>query len=148
MDGFHLDNRVLTERGVLNRKGAPDTFDAQGFLHLVSCLPHQSEIYFPVFDRGIDAAIAGAGYLKEDCETVIIEGNYLMFDAPIWRDLAPFWDLSIQLQVSKEVLFERLIKRWLDHGFSLQQAQAKVTGNDMKNAERVALATLPADITL
>ena len=31
MDGFHLDNRLLEPRGLLPRKGAPETFDFGGF---------------------------------------------------------------------------------------------------------------------
>ena len=31
MDGFHLDNAVLRSRGILDRKGAPESFDADGF---------------------------------------------------------------------------------------------------------------------
>ena len=30
MDGYHLDNAVLVERGLLPRKGAPQTFDVDG----------------------------------------------------------------------------------------------------------------------
>jgi pantothenate kinase len=36
MDGFHLDNRIPIERDRLVEKGAPDTFDAGGFLNMVA----------------------------------------------------------------------------------------------------------------
>ncbi len=39
MDGFHLDNALLEARGLLARKGAPETFDARGFLHLMYLPP-------------------------------------------------------------------------------------------------------------
>jgi pantothenate kinase len=35
MDGFHYDNAVLDQLGLRARKGAPETFDAAGFLHLM-----------------------------------------------------------------------------------------------------------------
>ncbi len=35
MDGFHLDNSVLDARGLRLRKGAPETFDAEGFVRLI-----------------------------------------------------------------------------------------------------------------
>ena len=35
MDGYHLDNTLLVQRGLLDRKGAPASFDAAGFVHLV-----------------------------------------------------------------------------------------------------------------
>ena len=38
MDGFHLDNAVLDKLGLRARKGAPETFDALGFVHLMQRL--------------------------------------------------------------------------------------------------------------
>ena len=38
MDGFHLDNESLAARGLLQVKGAPETFDLAGFAGLVSDL--------------------------------------------------------------------------------------------------------------
>ncbi|MEP4699646.1 MAG: hypothetical protein ABJZ79_00725, partial [Parasphingorhabdus sp.] len=51
MDGFHLDNQILSDRGLLNRKGAPETFDALGLVHLVSRLQSKAEVFYPTFDR-------------------------------------------------------------------------------------------------
>jgi pantothenate kinase len=61
LDGFHLHNQILIDRGLLPHKGAPDTFDAQGFAHLIGRLHDDPEVYYPVFDRARDIAIAGAG---------------------------------------------------------------------------------------
>ena len=38
MDGYHLDDAVLAARGLRHRKSAPETFDDQGFLHLLDRL--------------------------------------------------------------------------------------------------------------
>jgi len=35
MDGFHYDDVVLGRRGLQSRKGAPETYDVQGFIHLM-----------------------------------------------------------------------------------------------------------------
>ena len=82
MDGFHLDNSVLTDRGILDRKGSPPSFDAIGLLRLVQVLGAAQELYYPVFDRARDLSIAGAGHIAPDCDTIVIEGNYLLMDAP------------------------------------------------------------------
>ena len=29
----------------------------------------------------------GAGFVSEECDLVLVEGNYLLLDAPFWRDL-------------------------------------------------------------
>lgn len=146
MDGFHLDNEILKGRGMLERKGAPQTFDAQGFLHLVGRFHHEAEVFFPVFDRSRDLAVAGAGIVDPTIETVIVEGNYLLFDAPIWRELLKYWDLSIRLNVPPEVLRSRLVSRWVHHGFSAKQAAARADENDMANAQIVWERSAPADI--
>ena len=36
-DGYHLDNRLLESRGLLARKGAPETFIAHGFRDASAC---------------------------------------------------------------------------------------------------------------
>ena len=58
MDGFHLDNRILTARGILDRKGSLPSFDAIGLLRLVQVLGASQELYYPVFDRDRDLSIA------------------------------------------------------------------------------------------
>ena len=148
MDGFHLDNRLLDARGLRAQKGAPQTFDAAGVLRLIQALQGAEGVVYPLFDRAHDIAIAGAGYVPPDCDTVLVEGNYLLFDAPIWRDLATRWSLSIALTPPPEVLQARLVQRWLDHGLTAQDAARRANDNDMKNAELVVQHMLPADLTL
>lgn len=71
MDGFHLDNALLESRGLLQRKGAAETFDADGFCHLVGRIARgDADIVYPVFDRHRDIAIAGAAHVKADVEFV------------------------------------------------------------------------------
>ncbi len=148
MDGFHLDNRILKARGLLARKGAPETFDVDGLLRLVAALHDADTVYFPIFDRDRDLAIAGAGEVTEDCDTIIVEGNYLMFDAPGWRALNDWWDLSVRLDVPLAILEQRLVDRWLAHGLTPDQAHARAADNDLRNAARVAAASLAADIVI
>lgn len=134
MDGFHLDNRLLEARDLLARKGAPETFDVAGFRHLMTRLRTEDEVVFPLFDRSLDRAIAGAGCLTADTRTVLIEGNYLLLDSPGWRDLKSQWDLSVYLSVPQEVLRQRLMERWRGYGFTDAEAARKVEMNDLPNA--------------
>ena len=148
MDGFHLDNRVLDARGLRHRKGAPDTFDLRGFARLMADLATGGEVIYPLFDRDRDLAIAGAGVLPAQCDLVVVEGNYLLFDAPGWRDLSRFWTLSVFLDVPRARLLERLSARWIAHGLSAEDAQARAEGNDLANAELVQGHRLRADMNL
>ena len=49
MDGFHLADVALRALGRLDAKGAPDTFDASGYAHLVQRVVSETEspIYVP-----------------------------------------------------------------------------------------------------
>ncbi len=148
MDGFHLDNAVLDARGLRQRKGAPETLDAQGFLHLVRRLRDAGEVVAPIFDRARDIAIAGAQVVPADTQIVICEGNYLLFDEDPWRDLAPLWDLTARLDVPLPEMRARLIQRWLDHGLSRAAATRRAESNDVPNAQRVLDRELPAQLLL
>lgn len=146
MDGFHLDNALLSARGDLARKGAPHTFDAAGFTHMIKRLQSEDDVIYPRFDRALDSSIAGAGCVSARTQTVIVEGNYLLLDAPNWRDLAGIWDLSIALDVPEDTLRDRLIARWMQHGFDKTSALAKAEANDLPNAQLIAARSLPADL--
>ena len=147
MDGFHLDNSILLERNLIDVKGSPGTFDVRGFAELISRLGNEPEIIFPKFDRDKDLAIAGAGFVSEECDLVLVEGNYLLLDAPFWRDLWKYWDFSIFLDVESKLLRERLLQRWLDQGLSLYKAKKRVNDNDLVNLKTVVCSSSVADFT-
>lgn len=146
MDGFHLDNPILEARGLLDRKGSPETFDANGMAALVPRIKNETEVFYPTFDRARDIAIAGSGVVDASSDTVIVEGNYLLYDAPVWCDLLTHWDLSIRLDVPVSLIHERLIARWLDHGLSRETAEIRASQNDLPNARLMSNHSLLADI--
>jgi pantothenate kinase len=148
MDGFHLDNAILDARGLRPRKGAPETFDSAGFVHLIRRLQHRVEVFVPLFDRSRDLAIAGATVVSADCEVIIVEGNYLLFDESPWSELATLWTVSARLDVPLPELRARLIQRWLSLGLSRAAATRRAESNDIPNAARVIEKSLPADVIL
>ncbi len=148
MDGFHLHNTILDARGLRPRKGAPETFDADGFLNIINRLKENVEVIAPMFDRAQDQAIAGAIEVPADTQVVIVEGNYLMFEEAPWEFLAPLWDLTARLDVPMAQLRARLIQRWLSLNYSRAVATRRAEGNDIPNAERVLKHALPCDLTL
>jgi len=147
MDGFHLDNAILEARSMLQRKGAPETFDANGFIRLIKAIKSGEEVFAPVFDRPRDLSIAGAVVIPANARYVIAEGNYLMFDEAPWSALAGLWDVSVRLDVPMPELRARLIQRWLSQNLSRAVATRRAESNDIPNAQRIIAKALPCDFT-
>jgi pantothenate kinase len=149
MDGFHFDNQVLKERGLLERKGAPETFDFDGFKSMLQRLKSLSDdIAVPLFDREADLARAGAAVVKAGDRIVVVEGNYLLLDEAPWNELAGLFDYTVFLDVPRGALAHRLVQRWIDHGMPEEEARERAFSNDMVNAERVISAMIEPNLTI
>lgn len=90
MDGYHLDDGLLAARGDLARKGAPHTFDLDGFAVMLDRLAADDgrPVLVPVFDRALEISRAGARQIDAAARLIVVEGNYLLLDRPGWRDLS------------------------------------------------------------
>ena len=148
MDGFHLDNSTLRQMDILDRKGAPETFDASGFVALVRALRSNKDLFFPTFDREADSTVPRGGQIGKQTNVVVVEGNYLLLDNPPWSELADLFDLTVSIDVDRDVLESRLIKRWLDHGLSEADAEARALSNDMRNVEFVTNNSRASDFVI
>ena len=148
MDGFHYDDAVLIARGARGRKGAPDTFDVQGFRHLLRRLRHEDEVAIPLFDRDLEISRAGADIVTAADRLLVVEGNYLLLNEAPWPELGPLLDLTVWIEVPEVELDRRLMARWADHGKTPAAARAWIDGNDLPNIRRVTGNSRPADVTL
>ncbi|MEI2300823.1 nucleoside triphosphate hydrolase [Ensifer sp. MJa1] len=149
MDGFHMDNAVLEAKGLLARKGAPETFDVRAFLSTIAAVrAHDGEVLVPVFDRSREIAIASARIVAPETRIVLVEGNYLLLDEAPWNRLDGAFDFSIFINPGVEELERRLLKRWYDHGYDEEAARKKAFGNDIPNAHRVVDHQRRADLVL
>jgi pantothenate kinase len=149
MDGFHMDNAILIERGMLARKGIPESFDVRGFLDIIRAVQlADQEVLVPVFDRSREIAIASARAVSPDHRFIIVEGNYLLFNQGKWAELDGVFDYSIMLAPPIEVLEERLWARWRGYKLTEEAASAKVYGNDLPNGRLILGNRRPADVTL
>ncbi|MGA0541130.1 nucleoside triphosphate hydrolase [Neotabrizicola sp. VNH66] len=146
MDGFHYDDRVLEARGLRSRKGAPETFDAMGFLHLLRRLRDEDEVAIPLFDRDLEISRAGADIVLPSDRILIVEGNYLLLDRAPWTQAAALFDLTVFVEVPEEELVRRLTDRWRHHG--RPDAAQWIESNDLPNIRTVLTGSTPAEIVL
>ena len=148
MDGFHYDDAVLVARGARGRKGAPDTFDVQGFLHLLRRLRTEDEVAIPLFDRDLEISRAGADIVTAADSVLVVEGNYLLLNESPWPQTAPLFNLTVWIDVPESELDRRLLARWAHYGKTPEQARAWIDSNDLPNIRRVTQNSRPADVVL
>jgi len=115
MDGFHLANSELNRLGLNSTKGAPDTFDAYGFIALLRRLKTADEpvVYAPVFSRTLNESIGSAQPVRAGVRVVVIEGNYLLVGEPAKN--APAASLRWSGARSAQVASVRLASAREDH---------------------------------
>lgn len=149
MDGFHMDNGLLEEAGLLPRKGAPETFDVRGLRDILQAVRKADEdVLVPVFDRARELAIASARRIAPADHIIVAEGNYLLLDARPWSDLLPLFDHTVLLRVSMAELERRLNARWQGFGYDADRILAKVHGNDLPNARVVLEQSVKPDLEI
>jgi pantothenate kinase len=147
MDGFHLSNAELGARGLLGVKGAPETFDVEGFVRAVASVRGEpaAAVFWPGFDRSMEETVPGAIAIRRSARLVVVEGNYLLLDRPGWRDLRGLLDEIWYVDASREVLRPRLLARARAGGRTEQEAIRHVEESDLPNADLVAATRLNAD---
>lgn len=147
MDGYHLADVSLTALGLLDRKGAPETFDADGYVHLLRRLRDRGDrpVYAPGFERDLEQPIAAAISVAPDVEVVITEGNYLLLDEGAWADVAGLLDERWYVDLDDEVRRSRLVQRHVRFGKAPDAAAAWVDEVDEPNAARVHRSRARAD---
>jgi pantothenate kinase len=139
MDGFHLSRERLAELGRLDRMGAIDTFDVDGFVALVRRLHSASEdtVYAPAFCRDDERVVPNSVAIEPDVRLVIVEGNYLLVPHGGWGALAELLDETWYCERDEDARLADLIARHQQYGKSLTLAQAWALGPDQQNAELV-----------
>ena len=150
MDGYHLANSVLAALGRSQRKGAPDTFDATGFVALLQRLraPGGEVVYAPEYRREIEEGVAGAIAIPPEVPVLIVEGNYLLLEDAPWAPCRPLLDEAWYVDVNDALRTERLVARHRHFGRSEADARAWAAQTDEPNARRIAASQGRADWVL
>ncbi|MCS6557466.1 nucleoside/nucleotide kinase family protein [Curtobacterium flaccumfaciens] len=150
MDGFHLSNAALDALGRHDRKGAADTFDADGYVALVRRLVAADEdvVWAPDFDRRVDEPVAGSIAVPRAARLVVSEGNYLLDDTAPWSALPALFTETWFCAVADDVRLDRLVGRHMRHGRDHDAARAWAVEVDGVNAARVAPTVIRASRTI
>jgi pantothenate kinase len=147
MDGFHLAGEELARLGRAERKGAPDTFDAAGYVAVLERLRANRDgvtVYAPRFRRQIEEPIAGAIAVPAHVPLVITEGNYLL----AWPSVRALLDEAWYLEVPETTRMARLVRRHMAYGRSEDEARRWAEGTDQANADVIRASSSLADVVV
>ncbi|WP_345425185.1 nucleoside/nucleotide kinase family protein [Pseudonocardia xishanensis] len=134
MDGFHLADTALEALGLRDRKGAPETFDADGYLAMLRRIRAGEQVWAPMFERDLEQPLAGAIAVPPGTPLVVTEGNYLLVETEPWpavaAELTEVWFCDPPAEVRRA----RLLARHVEFGKGEAQARAWVERVDEPNA--------------
>jgi pantothenate kinase len=139
MDGYHLSNAQLDRIGLRDRKGAPETFDADGYAAMLARVAADDarDIYVPDYDRTVHEPVAARHLIPGTARLVVTEGNYLAVGEPRWRGARRWIDHLWYVDAADALREERLINRQLRGGLQQPAALDWVTRSDRPNGELV-----------
>jgi type I pantothenate kinase len=114
-DGFLLPNRVLEARGLMQRKGFPESYDVRRLLRFVSDVKSgRPMVDAPVYSHLRYDLLDGEAQRVESPDIVILEGlNVLQTGAGFPVFVSDFFDFSIYVDASLENLREWYVRRFL-----------------------------------
>lgn len=155
MDGFHQPNRYL-DRHTINRegkehslrhyKGIPETFDAEKLAERITALTSHEEVEWPTYDRLLHDVSDRTEQVAADI--ILIEGNYLLLNKPVWRKLKFLSDYTISINATINEIEDRLIERKQKGGATPEEARQHVSRTDKPNAKLVLNHSQSADFKL
>lgn len=116
-DGFLYPNEVLKERGLMNRKGFPESYDRRAlidFLHRVKS--GEDEVDVPVYDHITYDIVPGEKIVIRKPDILIVEGLNVLQPAnpksPSQLTVSDYFDFSIYMDADEATLEEWYISRF------------------------------------
>ncbi|AXF77570.1 type I pantothenate kinase [Erwinia tracheiphila] len=119
-DGFLHPNKVLKERGLMKKKGFPQSYDMHRLVNFVSALKSgASQVTAPVYSHLIYDVISGGDKIVQQPDILILEGlNVLQSGMDYPHDphhvfVSDFVDFSIYVDAPQALLQRWYINRFL-----------------------------------
>lgn len=141
MDGFHMSNDKLVRLGLRNRKGAPQTFEAQRYIKMLTELRDATRrVSVPIYDRTVEEPVFTGKpehTATEKTRCIITEGNYLLLESLPWSEIAELSDLTVWLDTPTDQARQWVIERHIRFGRSREDAEMWYESNDKLNAQHI-----------
>ena len=120
-DGFLYPNAVLEERGLMQRKGFPESFDTRRLTSVLSSIKAgKTEVRAPVYSHFHYDILPGEEVVIESPDVLIVEGLNVLQSPPL-KDMkearavvSDFFDFSIYIDADADTVGNWYLERFLD----------------------------------
>lgn len=118
-DGFLLPNEVLEQRGIMNRKGFPESFDQKALLQFMADVKAgRPNVRAPVYSHFDYNIRPGEQIVVDRPDVLIVEGLNVLQPAKLPRDgeaipfVSDFFDFSIYIDATPETIGDWYVARF------------------------------------
>jgi type I pantothenate kinase len=118
-DGFLYPNAVLAERGIMERKGFPESYDRARFVEFLSAIKSgKGNVRAPVYSHLVYDVVPGSEVTIDRPDILIVEGLNILQPGELPRDGKPilfasdFIDFSVYIDASNEDLEAWFMERF------------------------------------
>lgn len=119
-DGFLHPNAVLTERGLMERKGFPESYDRAALVQFLAAIKSgQPEVRAPTYSHLVYDVVAGEEIIVNNPDILIVEGLNILQPGELPRTGDPivfasdFIDFSIYIDADEDVLESWYVERFM-----------------------------------
>ncbi|KAL6623477.1 hypothetical protein ACP70R_033356 [Stipagrostis hirtigluma subsp. patula] len=152
MDGFHLYRSQLDAmedpKEAHARRGEGSVY-APSFDHGVGD-PVENDIFVKPQSMGIFPPAASGSKQTSSLshKIVIVEGNYILLDEDVWREIRALFDEKWFIDIDIDVSMKRVLKRHIATGKEPDVAAWRISYNDRPNAELIMESRKAADLVI
>jgi type I pantothenate kinase len=113
-DGFLFPNTVLDDRGIMNRKGFPESYDTKSLLKFLRDLKSGTpEVTAPVYSHVVYDIVDGENISVCQPDILILEGlNVLQVGSESNEFVSDYFDFSIYIDADEEHIQQWYIERF------------------------------------
>ncbi len=114
-DGFLYPNAVLEERGLMNRKGFPESYDTRRLLQFLREVKSgEPEVTAPVYSHVVYDIVPGEHETVRQPDILILEGlNVLQVGSSTADFVSDYFDFSIYVDAAEADIEEFYVQRFL-----------------------------------
>ena len=113
-DGFLFPNAVLDDRGIMNRKGFPESYDTKALLKFLRDLKSgTAEVSAPVYSHVVYDIVKGEEISVRQPDILILEGlNVLQVGSESNEFVSDYFDFSIYIDAEEEHIEQWYVERF------------------------------------